>query len=95
MSHQSGWGMAWDLWCIFAGIIWPCTWFVRRKIQPLTPEEKWAIFRELADTPQLMADGRTLQRIEWKYVLHVPEPVEAPVSSAPPTIARGRQPVTG
>jgi len=94
MSDASIWEMGWKIWCLFAAVAWPCTWmFGGKKSKPLTLEEKWAIFRELADTPQLMADGRTLQRIEWKYVLHVPEAVEAPMSSAPPTIARGRQPV--
>jgi hypothetical protein len=92
MSNESLLFIGWNIWAVIATCV---VLFGGKKSKPLTLEEKWAIFRELADTPQLMADGRTLQRIEWRYVLHVPEAVEAPISKAPPTIARGRQPVTG
>ena len=92
MSNESLLFIGWNIWAVVATCV---VLFGGKKPQPLTLEEKWTIFREMAQTPQLMADGQTYQRIEWRYVLHVPEVVGPPVSSAPPTIRMGGKPVAG
>lgn len=90
--HSEDVWAALHIWCYFAGIVWPITWLFEGK-RKLTAEEKWEVFREVAQTPQLMADGVVMQRIEWKYVPFEPKPAETATGVRPATIVHGARPV--
>jgi len=95
MSNASLWEMGWHLWCIFAAIAWPLSAMFGGKKKALTDDERWEIFHELVDTPQLMADRKSYQRIRWDYVAcEAPATSQAAAPGAQPAIVRGGR-VTG
>ena len=93
MSHHSTWDLLVDIWT-WATLLtsWPFAYWMG-KSPKLSDEDKWRIFHELVEQPQLMADGKTLQRIEWKYVACEPEatPAQALPAKAPRVMMGGRE----
>jgi hypothetical protein len=89
MSHHSSDVWMWvNIWCYCAGILWPLTWIFSSK-KPLSDAEKWEVFHEVCATPQLMADGVVMQRIEWRYVPYEAQATGGQARPAPPAIRVG------
>lgn len=78
--------VCWQVWMWVAAIGWP---FAAMRTRKLTDAERWEVFHELVAQPQLMADGKTLQRIDWKYVAVDPAGADAQVRQSAPTIRLG------
>jgi hypothetical protein len=86
------WYFWWQVWCWGCGIfcmIWPLARGGKKPaMDALTDDERWQVFHAMCDRPQLMADGRTFQKIEWRYV-----PCAAPVSGEAPAAQQKAPPV--
>lgn len=91
--HHVDWEMLASIWT-WATLLtsWPFAYWMG-KPKALTDEQRWEIFREMASRPQLMADGISMQRIEWKYVPYVAPVSETSTGVRPATIVQGARPV--
>lgn len=86
MDKQQVIFLGWQVWCWACGVLAIIRMLFGSRKPRLTDEERWQIFHELTSTPQLMADRKTYQKIEWRYAAYEPEAEQQAALRARPTI---------